>query len=100
LAPSENSAIGPTEDDEALLWLENSANTPAAVKALENESPVTNNIAGSGEIFLGPSIGLYYNAGDSRAPDILITPNIGVTSSNSNEKLAEHGGSSGTTTLT
>jgi hypothetical protein len=35
---------------------------------------------------------LYYNAGDSRAPDILITPNIGVTYSNSGKKLAEHGG--------
>jgi hypothetical protein len=35
---------------------------------------------------------LYYNNGDSRAPDILITPNIGVTYSNSGKKLAEHGG--------
>ena len=31
LAPSENSAIGPTEDDVALLWLADSANTAAAV---------------------------------------------------------------------
>ena len=92
LAPSENSAIGPTEDDVALLWLADSANTPSAVAALEAASPVTDNIAGIGEIFSGPSIGLYYNAGDSRAPDILITPNIGVTYSNSKKKLAEHGG--------
>ena len=35
---------------------------------------------------------MYYNAGDSRAPDILVTPNIGVTYSNSRKKLAEHGG--------
>ena len=35
---------------------------------------------------------LYYNAGDPRAPDILVTPNIGVTYSNSGKKLAEHGG--------
>ena len=34
----------------------------------------------------------YYNIGDSRTPDILITPNIGVTYSNSKKKLAEHGG--------
>jgi Type I phosphodiesterase / nucleotide pyrophosphatase len=92
LAPSENSAIGPTEDDVALLWLADSANTPSAVAALEAASPVTDNIAGIGEIFSGPSIGLYYNAGDSRAPDILITPNIGVTYSDSKKKLAEHGG--------
>ena len=54
--------------------------------------PLSDNIAGVGEIFSGPSIGLYYDAGDSRAPDILITPNIGVTYSNSSKKLAEHGG--------
>ena len=54
--------------------------------------PLSSNIAGIGQIFSGPSIGLYYNAGDSRAPDILITPNIGVTYSNSKKKLAEHGG--------
>jgi len=92
LAPSENSAIGPTEDDVALLWLADSNETAAAVALLEAESPTRDNIAGIGEIFSGPSIGLYYNAGDSRAPDILITPNIGVTYSNSKKKLAEHGG--------
>ncbi len=92
LAPSENSAIGPTEDDVALLWLADSSETSAAVAALETASPVTDNIAGIGEIFSGPSIGLYWNIGDSRAPDILITPNIGVTYSNSKKKLAEHGG--------
>lgn len=92
LFPSENSAIGPTEDDVALLWLKDSADTGAAVDILEATSPVGANIAGIGEIFSGPSIGLYYNIGDSRTPDILITPNIGVTYSNSKKKLAEHGG--------
>jgi arylsulfatase A-like enzyme len=92
LAPSENSAIGPTEDDVALLWLANSADTPTAVGMLETMSPPSNNIAGIGEIFSGPGINLFYDAGDSRAPDILITPNIGVTYSNSKKKLAEHGG--------
>ncbi|MGA8643472.1 alkaline phosphatase family protein [Candidatus Binatus sp.] len=92
LAPSENSAIGPTEDDVALLWLQNPADTATAVSTLELASPVSDNIAGIGEIFSGPSIGLYWNIGDSRTPDILITPNIGVTYSNSSKKLAEHGG--------
>jgi arylsulfatase A-like enzyme len=92
LAPSENSAIGPTEDDVALLWLKNPIDTGAAVDLLETESPVTGNIAGIGQIFSGPSIGLYYKIGDSRTPDILITPNIGVTYSNSTKKQAEHGG--------
>ncbi|HEY2104628.1 MAG TPA: alkaline phosphatase family protein [Candidatus Binataceae bacterium] len=92
LAPSENSAIGPTEDDVALLWLRDSADTPDAVNVLESMSPVASNIAGLGQIFWGPSIGLYYNLGDSRAPDILITPNYCVTYSNSKKKQAEHGG--------
>lgn len=92
LAPSEKSAIGPTEDDVALLWLANSSDTTAAVAALESASPVSNNIAGIGEVFSGPSIGLYYNIGDSRTPDIVVTPNIGVTYSNSGKKLSEHGG--------
>jgi hypothetical protein len=92
LAPSEKSKIGPTEDDVALLWLENSADTATAVNDLELASPVSNNVAGIGEIFSGPSIGLFYNIGDSRTPDIVITPNIGVTYSNSVAKEAEHGG--------
>jgi hypothetical protein len=101
LAPSENSAIGPTEDDVALLWLANSANTAAAVKLLESKSPATplaSNVAGIGEIFWGPNLSIAYNMpglppnGDSRTPDIIITPNIGVTYSNSTKKLAEHGG--------
>jgi hypothetical protein len=101
LAPSENSAIGPTEDDVALLWLADSANTAAAVAALEAASPalpLADNIAGIGEIFWGPSLSIVYNTpglppnGDPRTPDIIVTPNIGVTYSNSKAKLAEHGG--------
>ena len=30
--------------------------------------------------------------GDPRTPDILVTPNVGVTYSGSTKKLAEHGG--------
>ncbi len=30
--------------------------------------------------------------GDPRTPDIIVTPNIGVTYSNSSKKQAEHGG--------
>jgi hypothetical protein len=98
LFPSETGAqVGPTEDDVALLWIDHKiagCETASAVKVLETMSPAPpgNNIAGIGEIFSGSSIDLYYNDGDSRAPDILITPNIGVTYSNSAKKLAEHGG--------
>jgi type I phosphodiesterase/nucleotide pyrophosphatase len=93
LPDSELNQIGPTEDDVALLWLKNSCDAATEVDLLETTlSPVTANVAGIGEIFSGPALALYYNAGDSRAPDILITPNIGVTYSNSTKKLAEHGG--------
>ena len=101
LAPSENSAIGPTEDDVALLWLADSAKTAAAVALLESMSPalpLAKNIAGIGQIFSGLSLSIVYNTpglpplGDPRTPDIIITPNIGVTYSNSKKKLAEHGG--------
>jgi Type I phosphodiesterase / nucleotide pyrophosphatase len=92
LPDSEANQIGPTEDDVALLWLKSSCSVATEVSDLEALSPTTNNIAGIGEIFSGPGINLFYNAGDSRAPDILITPNIGVTYSNSTKKQAEHGG--------
>ena len=100
LAPSENSAIGPTEDDVALLWLAHSSETAAAVAELEHASPalpLASNIAGIGEIFSGPPLSLVYNTpglppDDPRTPDIIVTPNIGVTYSNSKKKLAEHGG--------
>jgi len=101
LAPSESSPIGPTEDDVALLWLADSANTAAAVAELEAASPalpLADNIAGIGIIFSGPTLSLNYNTpglppnGDPRTPDIIVTPNVGVTYSNSKKKQAEHGG--------
>ena len=65
---------------------------------LENTSPTTGNIAGIGQIFSGPGIAQMFNppglppSGDPRTPDIIVTPNIGVTYSGSTKKLAEHGG--------
>jgi hypothetical protein len=65
---------------------------------LETQSPATANIAGIGEIFWGTGITQLFNApglppnGDPRTPDILVTPDIGVTYSGSTKKLAEHGG--------
>jgi hypothetical protein len=61
---------------------------------LESQSPATNNIAGIGEIFSGPGIAQMFNppSDDPRTPDIIVTPNTGVTYSGSKKKLAEHGG--------
>ena len=101
LPASESNAggqIGPTEDDVSLLWLKNTCTTATEVSALESSSPSTSNVAGIGEIFWGSSLTQLFNKpgippdGDPRTPDILITPNIGVTYSGSTAKLAEHGG--------
>ena len=47
-----------------------------------------------GQIYYGPSLTLNYNdpTVDPRTPDIIVTPNVGVTYSGSTAKLAEHGG--------
>jgi Type I phosphodiesterase / nucleotide pyrophosphatase len=84
--------IGPTEDDVSLIWLKNSSDTLAAVKILEdNATPAGIEL---GQIYYGPSLALNYNdpTEDPRTPDIIVTPNVGVTYSGSTSKLAEHGG--------
>ncbi len=97
-SPLNPTGVGPTEDDVSLDWLNSSCTTADVVNMLETQSPSTDNIAGIGEIFWGAGITQLFNppglgAGDdSRAPDILVTPNIGVTYSGSTKKLAEHGG--------
>jgi len=97
-SPANPSGIGPTQDDISLLWLSDSTQTTTAVKMLETQSPASGNIAGIGEIFSGPGIAQLFNPpglppkGGPRTPDIIVTPNIGVTYSGSTKKLAEHGG--------
>ncbi len=85
--------IGPTEDDVSLVWLKNSADTDASVKILE-DAPSTTTGIGLGQIYYGPSLSLNYNdpTVDPRTPDIIVTPNVGVTYSGSKAKLSEHGG--------
>jgi hypothetical protein len=97
-SPSNPTGIGPTEDDVSLVWLNSGCTTAGAVASLRSMSPTTSNIAGIGELFSGPNLRTYFNApglppnGDPRTPDILTTPDIGVTYSGSGKKLAEHGG--------
>jgi hypothetical protein len=53
---------------------------------------------GLGQIYYGPSLALNYNVGgwaqgqDPRTPDIIVTPNVGVTYSGSTTMIADHGG--------
>jgi arylsulfatase A-like enzyme len=87
--------IGPTQDDVSLLWLAPGASVSGAVSALEASG--TSGI-GLGQIFFGPSLQPMYNApglppnGDSRTPDIIVQPNVGVVYTTSSKKQAEHGG--------
>jgi hypothetical protein len=84
--------IGPTEDDVSLLWLKSSADTEASVKILEDNASATG--IALGQIYFGPTVALNYNdpTVDPRTPDIIVTPNVGVTYSGSKAKLSEHGG--------
>ncbi len=96
MPPSEDpngSGIGATEDDVSLLWLTNPSYTDAAVSLIEANRAAT----GTGQIYYGPSLALNYNVGglppaDPRTPDIIVTPNVGVTYTGSAKKLMEHGG--------
>jgi hypothetical protein len=84
--------IGPTEDDVSLLWLKSSSDTEASVKILEDNASATG--IALGQIYYGPSLAINFNdpTRDPRTPDIIVTPNVGITYSGSSAKLAEHGG--------
>ena len=98
LLPASESPTGPgigaTEDDVSLLWLSDSTQTTNAVNMLEQNASAI----GLGEIFAGPTVDVMFNKpgippnGDSRTPDIIVTPNVGVTYTGSSKKLEEHGG--------
>jgi len=84
--------LGPTEDDVSLVWLVNSSDTVNAVQILEGDASATG--IALGQLYYGPSLALNYNdpTQDPRTPDIIVTPNVGITYSGSTKKLAEHGG--------
>jgi type I phosphodiesterase/nucleotide pyrophosphatase len=86
------SGIGPTEDDVSLLWLTNSSDTDSAVQVLENNASATG--IALGQLYYGPALALNYNdpTRDPRTPDIIVTPNVGVTYTGSTKKQEEHGG--------
>jgi hypothetical protein len=78
------------EDDISMLWLTDQSQTASAVATLSaNES-----LFGQGEIFAGPSLDLQFNnpLTDSRTPDIIVAPNVGVVYTGGMAKVAEHGG--------
>jgi arylsulfatase A-like enzyme len=93
-SPLNSTGIGATEDDVSVLWLKKGASVTAAVALLEADATKI----GLGEIYYGPSLALNYNVGglepgeDPRSPDIIVTPNVGVTYSNSTAMIGDHGG--------
>jgi arylsulfatase A-like enzyme len=86
--------IGATEDDVSVLWLKKGESVPAAVDLLERNAAAI----GLGQIYYGPSLVLNYNVGgtgpgeDSRTPDIIVTPNVGITYVGGASVLGDHGG--------
>ncbi len=93
-SPTNPTGIGATEDDVSLLWLKKGANVATDVATLEQNAASI----GLGQLYYGASLALNYNVPglepgqDPRTPDIIVTPNVGVTYSNSKAKHAEHGG--------
>jgi hypothetical protein len=93
-SPLNTSGIGATEDDVSVLWLKKGVNVNTAVDILETDATEI----GMGEILYGPTLAPNYNVGglgageDSRTPDIIVTPNIGVTYSSSTAMIGDHGG--------
>jgi hypothetical protein len=77
-----------------VLWLNRGASVPSAVAVLEKNA--TN--IGIGEILYGPTLAMNYNIGgwepgqDPRTPDIIVTPNVGMTYSGSTAMIGDHGG--------
>jgi hypothetical protein len=80
------------EDDISMLWLTDQSQTESAVATLALAA--NENLFGQGEIFSGPSLTLQFKdpLTDSRTPDIIVAPNVGVIYTGGTGKVAEHGG--------
>jgi arylsulfatase A-like enzyme len=93
-SPLNPTGIGATEDDVSVLWLAPGASVTSAVQLLETNATAI----GLGEIYYGPTLAMNFNAGglgtglDSRSPDIIVTPNVGMTYSGSTTMIGDHGG--------
>jgi Type I phosphodiesterase / nucleotide pyrophosphatase len=93
-SPLTAGGIGATEDDVSVLWLNKGASVTSAVQLLESSAAAI----GLGQIFYGPTLALNYNVGglepgqDPRSPDIIVTPNVGVTYIGPGSALGDHGG--------
>jgi len=93
-SPLNPTGIGATEDDVSVLWLKKGASVTSAVETLEQNAAAI----GLGELYYGPTLAINYNVGglepgdDPRSPDIIVTPNVGMTYSGSTTMIGDHGG--------
>ena len=93
-SPLNTTGIGATEDDVSVLWLKKGVAVSEAVEILQRNATAI----GLGEMYYGPTLALNYNVGgldpgqDPRSPDIIVTPNVGVTYSGSTSMIGDHGG--------
>jgi hypothetical protein len=93
-SPLNTTGIGATEDDVSVLWLKQGVSVTGAVAQLFMSAAAI----GLGEIYYGPTVALNYNIGgwdpgdDPRTPDIIVTPNVGITYSSSTSMVGDHGG--------
>ena len=80
------------EDDISMLWLTDQSQTQNFASILGMAA--NEDLFGQGEIFAGPSLTLQFNnpLTDSRVPDIIVAPNVGVIYTGGTAKVAEHGG--------
>lgn len=78
------------EDDVSLIWLTDQSQTTADVATLAANRA----LFGGGEIFAGNSLELSFSnpLTDSRTPDIIVAPNVGVVYTGGTSKVSEHGG--------
>jgi hypothetical protein len=93
-SPLNPTGIGATEDDVSVLWLKKGVSVNTAVNILKKNATAI----GMGEIYYGPTVALNYNVAgldpgqDPRTPDIIVTPNVGMTYSGSTSMIEDHGG--------
>src|SRR6202167_4901473 len=84
-SPLNPTGIGATEDDVSVLWLNKGESVPSAVELLEQNATAIG-------LALNYGVGGWPPGQDPRTPDIIVTPNVGVTYSGSTTMIADHGG--------
>ena len=93
-SPLNPTGIGATEDDVSVLWLNKGASVSSAVELLETNAAaigLRGNLLRTGT---GAELQCGWSAPgqDPRSPDIIVTPNTGVTYSGSTTMIGDHGG--------